>query len=239
MIEWLFSPIDPSRLHEVGFNVSWHGRLMVLAWAILFPSGIIIARFFKITPNQDWPRVVDNLFWWRSHLYFQISGGVVVLAGLLMILTNPGRVFNIHPHSALGWIVVVLCLFQFIAGIYRGSKGGPTEMAADGSMHGDHYDMTLRRRIFEYCHKLVGYVAILIAVVTVFTGLWTSNAPHWMWVGIALWWCFLLAVFIRLQSRGRTIDTYQAIWGPDPAHPGNRMKPIGPGIRRPSKEAGE
>lgn len=239
MIEWLFLPIDPSRLHEVGFNVSWHGRLMVLAWAILFPSGIIIARFFKIMPNQDWPREVDNRFWWSSHLYFQISGGVVVLAALLVILTNPGRVFYIHPHSALGWIVVVLCLFQFIAGIYRGTKGGPTEKAADGSMHGDHYDMTLRRRIFEYCHKLIGYVAILIAVVTVFTGLWTSNAPHWMWAGIALWWCLLLAVFIRLQSRGRTIDTYQAIWGPDTAHPGNRMKPIGPGIRRLSKEADE
>jgi len=239
MIEWLLSPIDPSRLHEVGFNVAWHGRLMVLAWAFLLPLGVIIARFFKIMPRQDWPREVDNLAWWRSHLYLQISGGVVVLVALLLILTNPGRVFHIHPHAVLGWTVVVFCLFQFIAGIYRGSKGGPTEVAADGSMHGDHYDMTTRRRIFEYFHKTVGYAAIVLAAVTIFTGLWGSNAPRWMWVGIALWWCVLAVVFIRLQAKGQTVDTYQAIWGPDPVHPGNHMKPIGPGIRRLNEEADE
>ena len=37
----------------------------------------------------------------------------------------------------------------------------------------------------------------------------------------------------RLQRQGRCIDTYQAIWGPDPRHPGNRLKPVGWGVRRP------
>ena len=239
MIDWLLRPIDPSRLHEIGFNISWHGRLMVLGWAFLLPMGVVIARFFKIMPRQDWPRVVDNLAWWRAHLILQITGGVTVLAALLFVLANPGRVFQMHLHSLLGWTVMTFCLLQFIGGIYRGTKGGPTEIADDGSMQGDHYDMTLRRRLFEYVHKTVGYAAILLGGVNIFVGLWTSNAPHWMWISIALWWCVLAVVVFRLQSMGRTIDTYQAIWGPDPVHPGNRLKPIGFGIHRPHEKANE
>jgi hypothetical protein len=42
----------------------------------------------------------------------------------------------------------------------------------------------------------------------------------------------LVAAFAVLQIRGRAVDTYQAIWGPDLDLPGNRMKPIGFGVRR-------
>lgn len=239
MIDWLLLPIDPSRLHDVGFNVSWHARLMVLAWAFLFPIGIITARFYKIMPGQDWPRVVDNLIWWRCHLVFQIGGGFVVLCALYFILTNPGRAFHFSTHILLGWTVVAFCLFQFVAGLLRGSKGGPTEPGADGSLHGDHYDMTPRRLAFEYFHKSIGYLALLLSVVSIVTGLWTANAAMWMWIFIPVWWAVLVSVFIYLQSKGRAIDTYQAIWGPNPSHPGNRMKPIGPGIRRLHNEAGD
>lgn len=239
MLDWLLLPIDPSRLHDVGFNVSWHARLMVVAWAVLFPLGVIIARFFKIMPGQDWPRVVDNLIWWRCHLVFQIAGGFVVLGALYFILTNPGRAFHFSTHTMVGWTVVSFCLFQFVAGFLRGTKGGPTEPAADGTIHGDHYDMTPRRLMFEYLHKSIGYFALLLSAVSILTGLWTVNAALWMWIGIPLWWCVLVAAFVYLQSKGRTIDTYQAIWGPDPVHPGNLIKPTGPGIRRLHKEAGE
>lgn len=37
---------------------------MVLAWVILLPLGVLIARFFKITPHQSWPASPDNKFWW-------------------------------------------------------------------------------------------------------------------------------------------------------------------------------
>jgi hypothetical protein len=47
-----------------------------------------------------------------------------------------------------------------------------------------------------------------------------------------MWWLVLIAGFVWLQRQGRCIDTYQAIWGPDTAHPGNRIKPIGWGIKR-------
>ncbi|OGA49168.1 MAG: hypothetical protein A3G25_13415 [Betaproteobacteria bacterium RIFCSPLOWO2_12_FULL_63_13] len=44
-IEWLMTPISGAAVHHVEPWASLHGRLMVFAWAILMPIGILIARF--------------------------------------------------------------------------------------------------------------------------------------------------------------------------------------------------
>jgi hypothetical protein len=131
---------------------------------------------------------------------------------------------------------VVLVLGQFLGGWLRGSKGGPTDPAPDGSLHGDHYAMTGRRIVFEYGHKIGGYLALCVAVGAILTGLWQANAPLWMWLVFICWWIFLLTMATIFQYKGRVIDTYQAIWGPDPVHPGNAHKPIGLGITRPERQ---
>ena len=236
MLEWLLAPIDPGRLHQVNFYIAWHGRLMVLAWGILVPLGILAARFFKVLPGQNWPEVLDNKAWWISHLILQYSSGGLMLVGLGLVLTNGFAELTTTPHFVLGWVVVCLTAFQFTAGWLRGSKGGPTEPTEQGSWHGDHYDMSLHRRVFEYFHKTIGYVILSISILTILTGLWLSNAPVWMWLVLLCWWLVVGAVFIYLQRKGYAIDTYQAIWGMHESHPGNRMKPIGWGIRRNRKD---
>ncbi|WP_188344238.1 cytochrome b561 domain-containing protein [Phyllobacterium sp. 628] len=234
MFEWLLSPLDPSRIHHVIFAVSWHARLMVLGWAILFPLGIIVARFFKVMPRQDWPRHVDNRTWWNGHRIIQYSAGVVVIAALILIVTaSDDRPYSLF-HRVLGWSCLALALMQFASIWFRGTTGGPAEPAPDGSFHGDHYDMTLRRRIFERFHKSAGYVAILLAAAAIVTGLYITNAPHWMWLVIGLWWIALVIAFCVLQKQRRAIDTYQALWGPGEEHPGNHVEPIGWGIVRPT-----
>ena len=232
MVEWLCAPIDATRAHEVGVLVSWHGRLMVLAWGVLLPLGVLIARFLKITPRQDWPRQLDNQTWWYGHQILQYGGGIAMLAALWLILRTPDDGVVAETHRALGWTVIGLASLQYLAGWFRGTKGGPTDPAPDGSLAGDHYDMTLRRRVFEYFHKSAGYALLLVALASVVSGMWRANAPHWMWVGLGVWWSVLVGAFVILQRRGLAIDTYQAIWGPEPLHPGNTMKPIGLGVRR-------
>jgi hypothetical protein len=88
--------------------------------------------------------------------------------------------------------------------------------------------MTPRRLIFEAIHKTAGYVAVLLSVVVILTGLWQSNAPRWMALSLIPWWGLVGFVFFALQKRGMAVDTYMAIWGPDPDLPGNtraRRKP--------------
>jgi len=231
-IAWLTAPIDGSRPHEIEGAAAWHGRLMVLVWAVLFPAGIITARFFKITPGQDWPQELDNKRWWRTHLATQYIGGALLLVGLGLALQSESFGEAGFYHRLFGWSVVVLTGWQFLGGWLRGSKGGPTDAGADGSLHGDHYAMTSRRRFFEYAHKTGGYLALLAACIAIISGLWLANAPRWMGLGLLIGWCFLIGLAIWLQALGYARDTYEAIWGPGDEHPGNHLPPIGIGVNR-------
>ncbi|MEM1074187.1 MAG: cytochrome b561 domain-containing protein [Pseudomonadota bacterium] len=228
-MEWLWAPIDPSRAHDISFAVSWHARSMVIAWAVIAPLAVIAARFFKVMPGQDWPRELDNQIWWRSHWIGQVAVLVFTLVGLLLIL---GTAVERGLHGTLGYAVLVLLAGQVGLGIFRGTKGGPTARGTDGSLRGDHYDMTPWRVMFEWLHKGLGYTVLVLAAVVIALGLWQANAPIWMWLLIALWYLILICASTVLQLQGRAVDTYQAIWGPDPVHPGNARKPIGWGVRR-------
>lgn len=234
MLEWFLQPMDASRVHDVGWHLSWHARLMTLAWGVLVPLGILIARYFKITPGQRWPQQLDSHLWWNSHRICQYSAIVLMIVGFWFILNAPSVPAQSGLHGLLGWTVLSLALLQIVGGLLRGSKGGPTEPSRDGSLHGDHFDMTPRRLVFEYAHKLLGYTALALSVVTILSGLWAANAPNWMWLCLVAWWGLLSGIAVLLQRRGMAVDTYQAIWGPDPTLPGNCREPIGWGIRRPS-----
>jgi hypothetical protein len=228
LLTWLFQPLDPSRVHLVDSAVAWHGRLMVAAWGFLLPLGVLIARFFKVLPRQHWPDEIDSRVWWRSHLALQYTGGLVMLAGLGSLVIGGHWRGAGHVHGLMGYAVLALGVAQFLAGWLRGTKGGPTEP----EVRGDHYDMTMRRRIFEHFHKTAGYTALLLAIAAILTGLWHANAPRWMALLLAGWWLLFVMTYVLLQNRGRAIDTYQAIWGPDRSHPGNTARSGGWGMRR-------
>lgn len=226
---WLLQPLSGSSTHSLSSWVSWHGRLMVLSWGLLLPMGVLVARFFKVMPGQDWPRVLDNKRWWKVHLHGQSWALTVALVGLGLVWGQAtGATAGAQVHGLLGWTVMGLGVLQGLAGFARGSKGGPTDV----SLRGDHYDMTPWRKGFERGHKSLGYLALLLACAALGWGLAVADAPRWMVLGLGLWWLLLLVVFIWLQGQDRCIDSYQAIWGPDPQHPGNQMSPTGWGVHR-------
>ncbi len=230
--EWLLLPIDPSRGHVVTEAVAWHGRLMVLAWAVLVPTAILIARFAKVLPSQRWPEELDSQLWWRSHWIMQSLALALCLVAFALVWGGGLFATQAGVHGWVGRAIVLLVVVQVLSGLLRGSKGGPTAPSADGVEHGDHYSMTRRRKVFERFHKTLGYGLVVFSAVGVIGGLWSANAPRWMWLSVMLWWCVLVTVFYILQRRGCAVDTYQAIWGPNPKHPGNRMPPPRWGARR-------
>jgi hypothetical protein len=204
---------------------------MVAGWTILLPTGMLIARFFKITPRQNWPASLDNKFWWRSHVWLQAAGLALVLFGLAVVYgRGAGGSALASAHHLGGWLVIAIGVLQLLSGLLRGTKGGPTATA----MRGDHYDMTRRRVVFEYLHKTLGWAAMPVVIGVTAVGLVLVDAPRWMALVIGIWWIVYALVFAWLQARGRCVDTYQAIWGPDSHHPGNRRRPIGWGITRPA-----
>ncbi len=227
MLEWLLSPIDPARGHELSMAVAWHARLMVLSWGILAPAVVVIARYFKVMPGQDWPRELDNQTWWRSHWMGHTLVVGLSIGALALVLPTDFSALTLHQR--LGYAMLFGVLVQVGLGVCRGSKGGP---GTGESLRGDHYDMTPWRCRFEVLHKSLGYGLIGLGTVTIVLGLWNVNGPIWMWLALLIWWGILLVTCVVLQKRGMAIDTYQAIWGTDPAHPGNTRAAPGWGVRR-------
>jgi hypothetical protein len=215
---WWLTPMSGAATHSLPAWAVWHARLMVLAWAVLLPLGVLAARYFKVTPQQDWPRVVDNRAWWHAHRGFQYIGITVMLIGAALAFGQGTSASAVAAtHAGLGWLLVGLGAFQIVGAWLRGSKGGPTE----AQLRGDHYDMTPHRRLFERLHKGGGWLALALAVLTIGLGLVAADAPRWMPLVLAAWWLALLVMAWRWQRAGRCVDTYQAIWGPSLSHPGN------------------
>jgi len=229
LLSWLAAPLSGSATHEIAELTSCHARLMVLAGGVLLPLGAAIARFYKVTPHQDWPNRLDNKMWWNTHRWMQGAAVMFMTVGLVLAL-DAGRSQSTAAavHRWCGWLLCISGWLQVLAGLWRGSKGGPT----DKQLHGDHYEMSPRRRWFERLHKGLGWLAIAVAIPTIAIGLVVSDAPRWMAVVLTLWWLVLGAACMRLQAMGRCMDTYQAIWGPDKTHPGNHITPVGWGVRR-------
>jgi hypothetical protein len=233
-LAWLQLPLSGSAEHHIAGWASWHARLMVLGWVVLLPLGALIARYFKVMPKQDWPQQLDNKAWWHAHRGLQYTGVLVMTAGLgLAWGQGTGTGAAARAHALLGWALCLAGWAQVASGLLRGSKGGPTA----STVRGDHYDMTRWRFVFERLHKALGWLAIVGAVLAVALGLAVADAPRWMAVVLAAWWLLLAALFVRWQSQGRCIDTYQAIWGPDDQHPGNRLPVVGWGVRRYTAQA--
>lgn len=236
LFQWLLLPIDPERDHSVSPLVAWHGRVMVLAWAVLSPLAILIARYFKIMPDQNWPAVLDNPRWWQLHWKMHVIVAVLSVFALGLAIASHSENAAFTAHRVAGYALLALMLVQIVGSILRGSKGGPTAPAPDGSLHGDHYDMTPHRLAFERIHKTAGYLAIVLSITAIAMGLWSANAPRWMWLTIAAWWALLVVVALYLQFARGAVDTYQAIWGPSPEHPGNRMRKHGLWTFRPADD---
>lgn len=230
LVDWLLRPLSGSGEHDIAAPVYWHARLMVLAWAICLPLGAVLARYFKITPWQDWPHVLDNKFWWHGHRALQYLGLLAMALGVYLVYRQAPQ--GLSPlnwlHQLLGWLVLLLGLVQMLGGLLRGSKGGPTER----QLAGDHYDMSRWRRVFEHLHKSLGWLAIGLSCLVIVLGLVCADAPRWMLCVLLAWWLALLAGIVHLQRRGCCIDTYQAIWGPSRDLPGLQRAPIGWGVRR-------
>ena len=229
MVDWFLTPLSGTLHHPIEPWAYWHARCMVLGWGVLLPLGALSARYFKVTPHQAWPQQLDSKGWWHAHRALQWAGIVAMSAGALLAWgQGTGSSVTARLHAGAGWALVALGWLQIAAGLGRGSKGGPT----DDQMRGDHYDMTPHRIRFERLHKGLGWLAILAALGVTLMGLRVADAPRWMAITLVAWWGLLGLAAWRWQRQGRCLDTYQAIWGSDPHHPGNGTKPIGWGIRR-------
>ena len=116
LFHWLATPISGASDHAIAMPLAWHGRLMVLAMGLLTPPLIIVARFFKIMPRQDWPRQLDNPFWFTTHRRLGHIVGAIVAIAMAFVLVERGWESPVHNlHTAAGWLVSCWCWPNWLA----------------------------------------------------------------------------------------------------------------------------
>lgn len=215
------------------FEIHWnlHALLMFTCWFVLVPFGIISIRYFKTKP-RPWglPRGVgrfDPLFiWWRMHIWTLYAAITLSLGGVALALIVSGG-FSGSFHAWFGALTVFFGTMQIIVAWQRGTHGGHNHLSTDPddptTWRGDHFDMTTRRRWFEAYHKPGGYFALFLATAAVATGL----MQYWMLTIAILLPVMFVAVFVLvvfLEGTGQRHDTYEAVFGNHPDHPGNKDK---------------
>ncbi|KAI7748104.1 hypothetical protein M8C21_026114 [Ambrosia artemisiifolia] len=125
-----------------------HGILNAVSWGILFPVGIIIARYLRAFPSAD-PA------WFYLHAFCQVSGYAIGVAGwgTGLKLGSDSKGVTYSAHRNIGIALFSLATVQVFALFLRPNK--------------DHKF----RFYWNIYHHGIGYAILVLSVINVFKGL--------------------------------------------------------------------
>lgn len=125
-----------------------HGVLNAVSWGILFPVGIIIARYMSTFPSAD-PA------WFYLHVFCQVSAYAVGVAGwgTGLKLGSQSKGVKYSGHRNIGIALFVLATVQIFALFLRPNK--------------DHK----YRFHWKVYHHGLGYAIVILSIINVFKGL--------------------------------------------------------------------
>ncbi|KAD3068468.1 hypothetical protein R6Q59_017517 [Mikania micrantha] len=125
-----------------------HGILNAVSWGVLFPVGIIIARYLRTFPSAD-PA------WFYFHVFCQVSGYAIGVAGwgTGLKLGSDSKGVTYSTHRSIGIALFSLATVQVFALFLRPNK--------------DHKF----RFYWNIYHHGIGYVILVLGIINVFKGL--------------------------------------------------------------------
>ncbi|XP_009358991.2 cytochrome b561 and DOMON domain-containing protein At3g25290 [Pyrus x bretschneideri] len=134
-----------------------HGILNAVSWGLMFPIGIIIARYLRAFPSAD-PA------WFYLHIFCQVSGYAIGVAGwatgIKLGSESKGVVYTNHRN--IGIALFALATLQIFALFLRPKK--------------EHKF----RFYWNIYHHALGYTILVLGIINVFKGLDILNpAKHW------------------------------------------------------------
>ncbi|KAK3919791.1 Putative ferric-chelate reductase 1-like protein [Frankliniella fusca] len=154
-----------------------HGALMVLAWMCAATAGSLAARYFKAAWGKA--TICGKAMWFAWHRLLMILTVVLHLAAVIAALVFlEGWSSSSGVHGILGGITTGLALIQGAAGLLR---PGPD----------DKY-----RPIFNWGHRVQGFLTHMIAIITIFFAVSLPNArlPSWTYAVLAVYVVFYVAL---------------------------------------------
>lgn len=135
-----------------------HACLMILAWVTMASVSVTVARHYKgLLPATE---LFGKRIWFHIHRTLMVLVVVLTAIGFVVIFVHVGGYVKAadgnmtsRAHPVLGIIVMVLTILNPIIAVFR-------------PLPNSH-----RRPIFNWVHRIVGMLAKILAVVTIFLGL--------------------------------------------------------------------
>jgi hypothetical protein len=145
----------PTRITTSGSDLTKkynaHASLMLIGWGWLLPSGTLFARFFKHRPHS---------LWFQIHRVLQSVGLLFSIVGWIIALRNfnvfQDKGYDSYKHGVLGMVTMILGCLQPLNAFLRPHP--PTR---------EENEKSTARLVWELVHKSTGYIAILLAIVTI------------------------------------------------------------------------
>lgn len=129
-----------------------HGILMTLAWTLFAFVGLFTARYMR----QVWePRkLLGEKAWFTVHRTLMTITVLLTIASTIFIFVKEkGWSDDRGAHPFCGMVAITFAVIQPIMAVFRPHPGEP------------------RRNIFNWAHRIVGTIALIMAVVTIYLGL--------------------------------------------------------------------
>ncbi|XP_022953214.1 cytochrome b561 and DOMON domain-containing protein At3g25290-like [Cucurbita moschata] len=142
--------IDPRMIRK---NI--HGVLNAVSWGLLFPIGIVIARYLRVFPSAD-PA------WFYLHISCQISAYAIGVAGwgTGMKLGSESEGYQVLDHRNIGIALFSMATLQMFALFLRPKK--------------DH-----KYRVYwNIYHHSIGYSILILGIINVFKGFHILSPDH-------------------------------------------------------------
>lgn len=174
---------------------AFQGSMMFIAWGILLPIGILIARYTKNIGPKD--------RWFKLHRVIQSIGLLCSIGGFVaaIIMVTSGK-FSI-AHHFIGIVVFALGLQQPFNAVIR------PHIDASNPRH-----KTRSRTIWEFLHKNLGRLAVILGGINIFIGLKLIRAPFGAIIGVAIWDTLLIGVVNYMELSSNSTQKPERIESP-------------------------
>ncbi|XP_015762638.1 PREDICTED: ferric-chelate reductase 1-like isoform X6 [Acropora digitifera] len=137
---------------SIDAKVLAHGILMTLAWTLFAFVGLFTARYMRQVwqPTKIWGKDA----WFTVHRVLMTTTVLLTVTGTIVIFVKvKGWSSGAGAHPICGMIAIILAVIQPIMAALRPSPNAP------------------KRGIFNWSHRIVGSVALVMAVVSIYLGL--------------------------------------------------------------------
>ncbi|CAF1324273.1 unnamed protein product [Rotaria magnacalcarata] len=168
-----------------------HAMAMILSMMTFGSTGIIIARYGRSLRFGTYKQLLGKAVWFQIHRFFLSISSLLILTGFLFILVwaggqwvDPQRLgLRLFAHSIMGGTIVCCAMIQIWLTLYRCNPNSRF------------------RFIFDWSHRIVGLLAFILSIPTIFLALSLMRKYHIALVTIISIWAVWIVMVVMICEK--------------------------------------